>query len=128
MIDPVLAYVAGVTTAIVLPLGMYLGALRERARAELRRPPAPHEALARVYEPTARVDYCNRCRGEVWGGELCRRCVPTAPADILAELRGPLGKGPACPTCGSVRYGNLFCDTCTAWHAENRDARPEVDA
>lgn len=64
------AYVAVVTTAIVFPLGVYLGALRERARAELRRPPAPHEALARVYQ------------------------MP-APADILAELRGPLGKGPA---------------------------------
>ena len=40
------AYVAVVTTAIVLPLGAYLGAARERARAELRRPPAAHEALA----------------------------------------------------------------------------------
>lgn len=64
------AYVAVVTTAIVLPLGVYLGAARERARAELRRPPAPHEALARVYQ------------------------MPS-PAEILAELRGPLGKGPA---------------------------------
>lgn len=39
-------YVAVVTTAIILPLGMYLGAIVERARAEDRRPPAPHEALA----------------------------------------------------------------------------------
>lgn len=63
------AYVAVVTTAIVLPLGVYLGAARERGRAELRRPPAAHEALARVYQ------------------------MP-APADILAELRGPLPSRP----------------------------------
>ena len=68
--DPVLAYVAVVTTAIVLPLGIHLGALRERARAELRRPQAAHEALARVYE------------------------LPT-PREIVGVLRGPLGKGPA---------------------------------
>lgn len=59
-------YVAVVTTAIVLPLGVYLGAARERARAEDRRPPAPHEVLAPVYE------------------------FPT-PKAILTELRGPLG-------------------------------------
>lgn len=69
VIDPVLLYVAVVTTAIVLPLGVYLGAVRERARAELRRPPAPHEALARVYE------------------------LPD-PREIIGVLRGPLGRGP----------------------------------
>jgi hypothetical protein len=63
-------YVAVVTTAITLPLGAYLGRLYERERAELRRPPAAHEALARVYQ------------------------MPD-PAAILAELRGPLKRGPA---------------------------------
>ena len=67
--DPVLAYVAVVTTAIVLPLGIHLGALRERARAELRRPQAAHEALARVYE------------------------LPT-PREIVGVLRGPLPPRP----------------------------------
>lgn len=63
--------VAVVTMAGTLPVGFYLGLRYAAARAELRRPPAPHEALARVYQ------------------------MP-APADILAELRGPLkGKGPA---------------------------------
>lgn len=42
------AYVAVVTTAIVLPLGVYLGAAWERERAELRRPLAPHEVLAKL--------------------------------------------------------------------------------
>ncbi len=41
--------VAVVTTAIVLPLGVYLGTLAERGRAEARRP-AAHEALAAVYQ------------------------------------------------------------------------------
>jgi hypothetical protein len=63
-------YVAVVTMAGALPVGFYLGRLCERERAELRRPPAPHEALALVYQ------------------------MPS-PAEILAELRGPLGKGPA---------------------------------
>jgi hypothetical protein len=75
-------YVAVVVIAGTLPVGFYLGRLYERERAELRRPPAPHEALARVYQ------------------------MP-APAEILADLRGPLpsrpdpsitervGKGPA---------------------------------
>ena len=49
----VLISVAVVTTAIVLPLGVYLGALRERARAELRRPAAPHEVLAKLRGPLA---------------------------------------------------------------------------
>lgn len=47
----VLIYVAAVTTAIMLPLGAYLGAVRERARAEQRRPPAPHEVLAKLRGP-----------------------------------------------------------------------------
>ena len=72
MIDPVLLYVAVVTAAIVLPLGVYLGALRERARAELRRPQAAHEALARVYE------------------------LPT-PREIVGVLRGPLPRRPERP-------------------------------
>ena len=69
MIDPVLLYVAVVTTAFVLPLGVYLGAVRERARGELRRPPMPHEVLARVYE------------------------LPT-PREIVGVLRGPLPSRP----------------------------------
>ena len=67
--DPTLAYVAVVTTAIMLPLGVHLGALRERARAELRRPQSAHEALARVYE------------------------LPT-PREIVGVLRGPLPSRP----------------------------------
>jgi hypothetical protein len=70
VIDPVLLYVAVVVMAGTLPIGFLLGRLYERERAELRRPPAPHEALARVYQ------------------------MP-APREILAELRGPLGQGPA---------------------------------
>jgi hypothetical protein len=70
MIDLALIYVAVVVMAGTLPVGFLLGRLYERERAELRRPPAAHEALARVYQ------------------------MP-APAEILAELRGPLGKGPA---------------------------------
>jgi len=58
-------YVAAVTMAGTLPIGIWLGRLLERERAERRRPPAPHEALAPVYE------------------------LPT-PKAILAELRGPL--------------------------------------
>jgi hypothetical protein len=46
-------------------VGVALGTLAERERAARRRPPAPHEALATVYE------------------------MPT-PEAILAELRGPL--------------------------------------
>lgn len=38
-------YVAVVTMAGTLPVGIWLGRLYERERAELRRPPAPHEAL-----------------------------------------------------------------------------------
>jgi hypothetical protein len=75
-------YVAVVVVAGALPVGFLLGRLYERERAELRRPPAAHEALARVYR------------------------MPN-PREILAELRGPLpsrpdpsltervGKGPA---------------------------------
>ena len=69
MIDPTLAYTAVVTTAIVGPLFAYLGAARERARADLRRPQAAHEALARVYE------------------------LPT-PREIVGALRGPLPSRP----------------------------------
>jgi hypothetical protein len=65
VIDPVLLYVAVVVMAGTLPIGFLLGRLYERERAELRRPPAPHEVLAPVYE------------------------LPT-PKAILAELRGPL--------------------------------------
>ncbi len=57
--------VAVITAAIVGPLSYLLGAIVERARAEDRRPPEPHEALAPVYE------------------------LPT-PKAILTELRGPL--------------------------------------
>lgn len=46
-------------------VGVALGTLAERERAARRRPPAPHEALAPVYE------------------------LPTPPA-ILTELRGRL--------------------------------------
>lgn len=78
MIDPTLAYVAVVTFAGTLPLGVYLGALRERARAELRRPQAAHEALARVYElPTPR---------EIVG--VLRGPLPSPPDPSLTE-RGP---------------------------------------
>lgn len=62
-------YVAVVTAAGAIPFGFYLGLRYAAARAELRRPPAAHEALARVYQ------------------------MP-APADILAELRGPLPSRP----------------------------------
>lgn len=52
-------------------VGYAMGLRYAAARAELRRPPAAHEALARVYK------------------------MP-APAEIVLELRGPLGgKGPA---------------------------------
>lgn len=34
---------------------------------------------------------------------------------------------PVCPACGAVRYGNLFCTTCSDWHAAHPGARPEVD-
>ncbi len=43
--------VAVVTTAIVLPLGVYLGTLAERERAANRRPLAPHEVLAKLRGP-----------------------------------------------------------------------------
>ena len=65
------AYVAVVALSGGVIVGFLLGLRYAAARAELRRPPAAHEALARVYQ------------------------MP-APAEILAELRGPLkGKGPA---------------------------------
>ncbi len=66
----VLLSVAVVTAAGAIPFGFLLGLRYAAARAELRRPPAAHEALARVYE------------------------LP-APREIVGVLRGPLGKGPA---------------------------------
>ena len=80
--DPVLAYVAVVTTAIVLPLGVYLGEVRERARAELRRPRAAHEALARVYELPAGEGIVLGLRGP----------LPSRPDPSLTER---VGRGPA---------------------------------
>jgi hypothetical protein len=67
----ILLSVAVVAMSGGLLVGFTMGLRYAAARADLRRPPAPHEALARVY-------------------------TMPAPADILAELRGPLkGKGPA---------------------------------
>ncbi len=58
-------YVAVVTTAIVFPLGAYLGTLAERERAARRGQRPAHEVLADL------------------------DALPT-PEAILAELRGPL--------------------------------------
>lgn len=58
-------YVAVVVMAGTLPIGFFLGRWYAEAQAELRRPKAPHEVLAPVYE------------------------FPT-PKAILTELRGPL--------------------------------------
>lgn len=47
-------YVAVVTMAGSVPVGFVLGLRYAAARAELRRAPAAHEALARVYQPAGR--------------------------------------------------------------------------
>lgn len=36
---------------------------------------------------------------------------------LLCLVRGPHAH-PVCPQCGAVRFGNLSCDLCNAYHGD----------